>query len=430
MTDMTVIVTGGRISAVAKAGELRTPAGAKVIDASGKFMIPGLWDMHAHWNDRDFLPLFLANGVTGVRIMRGVPVHQDWRKSVEDGTLLAPRMVIASNLLDGPNPLWPFAIVVHDEAEARTAVRKSKMEGADFIKVYSLLSRESFFAIADETKKQGLPFAGHVPVSVSAAEASDAGQKSVEHLDGVLEAASSRDEEMRKIIADAASNRPQGAQLDPEVIRRVSRTYRETFSKERIHTLLQQFKRNQTWQTPTLTLLRGQAFLDGERLRNDPRLKYMPLAIRAEWKTTTDSYGQRTSEDVDLSGWRWQKYLEVVAMMGRLGVPILAGTDARNPYCLPGFSLHDELALLVQAGLTPAAALRTATISPAVFLGREQDLGTIAKGKLADLVLLDANPLKDIANTTRINAVVVNGRLLERKALNNMLNQVEAVASR
>jgi len=177
--------------------------------------------MHVHWYDKDYLPLFTANGVTGLRIMWGYPVHHAWRKAVENGTLLGPRMVIASSLIDGPNPIWPTSTVVRDEAEARDAVRKAKREGADFIKVYTLLSRESFFAIADEAKKQGLPFAGHVPFTVSAADASDAGIKSIEHLTELIQSASSREEEIRKLRLDAiAANRPRP---DPDTLRLVER---------------------------------------------------------------------------------------------------------------------------------------------------------------------------------------------------------------
>ena len=198
MPDMTVIVADGRISAIGKSSALKPPANARVINASGKFLIPGLWDMHVHWDDesagdshgKDYLPLFLANGVTGIRLMGGVPGHQEWRKDIENGSLLAPRIAIASKIVDGTKWGDPRGALVANEAEARQAVQTAKGEGADFIKIYDGLSREAFFAIADESKKQGLPFAGHVPQLVSASEASDAGMKSIEHLEGVLEASS------------------------------------------------------------------------------------------------------------------------------------------------------------------------------------------------------------------------------------------------
>ena len=425
MPDMTVIVTGSRISAVGGSDSLHPPAGAQVVNATGKFLIPGLWDMHVHVGfDANSLSLFLPNGVTGMRIMWGNAVHHMWRKSIEDGSLLAPRMVIASNLIDGPNSRRQGSTVARNAEEGRAAVRKAKEDGADFVKVYSLLPRDAYFAIADEAKKLGLPFAGHIPIAVSPIEASNAGQRSVEHLTELIQSTSRRAEEMGKVRIDASAHRP----VDPAEARFVWRTYQDTFNPELAAAFVAHFKRNGTWQTPTLTQLRGQEFLDTS-LRDDPRLKYLDASTKANWQQTADQAQQRTSQDIDLSKWRWQRYLELVGMMNHAGVPILAGTDVLNPWCLPGFSLHDELALLVQAGLTPAAALQTATINPARFLGREKDLGTISKGKIADLVLLDANPLQDIRNTTRINAVVVNGRLLDRPALDRMLSQVEAAAA-
>jgi hypothetical protein len=168
------------------------------------------WDMHVHWYEQDYLPLFIANGVSGIRLMWGSPQHFGWRDDIQNGTLLGPRMVIASPIVDGPKPIWEGSITVAGEADARETIGKLKHEGADFIKVYSLVPRAAYFAIADEAKKQGIQFAGHVPISVSAAEASDAGQKSIEHLTGVLDACSTREEELRKGREDAYSSRSQG----------------------------------------------------------------------------------------------------------------------------------------------------------------------------------------------------------------------------
>jgi len=184
--DMTVLIKGNRITEVGKSGKIRVPEDAQVVSATGKFLIPGLWDMHVHWYDKDYLPLFIANGVTGIRIMWGMPRHHQWRTEIEAGQLLGPHMLIASPIVDGPKPVWPGSTTVANASEARQAVIQAKRDGADFIKVYSLLPRDAYFAIADESKKQGLPFEGHVPISVSAEEASNAGQKSIEHLTGIL----------------------------------------------------------------------------------------------------------------------------------------------------------------------------------------------------------------------------------------------------
>jgi imidazolonepropionase-like amidohydrolase len=430
-SDMTVVITGSRISTIGETGKVRVPHDAQVIDATGKFVIPGLWDMHVHWDLKASLPLFIANGVTGMRLMWGMPRHHAWRKEFEQGTLLGPRLVIASPIVDGPHPIWPGSVAVGTAAEAREAVRALKHDGADFIKIYSRLPREAFFAIVEETAKQGLPFAGHVPQSVSAAEASEAGQHSIEHLTGILVACSTREEELRQASEDAWSHLPPDQRLpSPSSTRPRTRMMLESFSVEKAATLFARLKRNHTWQCPTLTVRRSNAFLDDPNFRRDPRLKYLPVHVKARWDPAADfRFKARTAEDFALARVVYQKQVELVGMMHRAGVEFLAGTDVGNPYCFPGFSLHDELGLLVQAGLTPMEALQSATRNPARFLGKEQELGTVEAGKIADLVLLDANPLQDISNTQRIHAVVVNGRLLDRVALDALLAQAEATAN-
>lgn len=426
-SDMTVIIIGDRITEIGKTRQVRLPKDAQVVDGTGKFLIPGLWDMHVHWYLKEYLPLFIANGVTGARLMWGMPMHQQWRKAIESGSLRGPRLVIASPIVDGPNPVWAGSVSVRDDGEARQAVTKARLDGADFIKVYSRLTKEAYLAIADETKKQAISFAGHVPQSITVAEASDAGQKSIEHLTGILTACSSREEDLRKETDAARGQRSP----NPAGSRQLTRSMLETFNAEKATSLFARFKRNQTWQCPTLTVLRSVAFLDDPGLRDDPRLKYMPPSIRAQWDPTKDfRFKDRTKEDFELARLVFKKQLEIVGPMRRAGVEFLCGTDALNPYCFPGFSLHDELILLVNAGLTPMEALQAATRNPARFLNKESELGTVEKGKLADLVLLDANPLEDIRNTQKINAVMVGGKLIPKSELQGMLAAVEAAANK
>ena len=387
--DMTLIVVGDRITAVGRTGKVRVPEGARVIDAAGKYLIPGLWDMHVHLGDGDFdknfyLRLFIANGITGVRIMEGAPEYQSWRREAEGGTLLAPRMVIASPML-GSGDLSNIS-----EVRAREEVRKAKRAGADFIKVHDNLSRASYFAVIGEAKLVGLPVEGHTPVSVTAEEASQAGQKSIEHLTGLAPAE-----------GDAA-------------------TAKKWFAL---------FRKNQTWQCPTLIMRHNYALLDDGSLAADPRLKYVKPSWRARWLRMTKEAEAWPAGEGARRRETTRKEDALVAGMQRAGVGILAGTDDANPYVLPGFSLHDELALLVKAGLTPMEALQTATYNPAKFLGLSGSLGTVERGKLADLVLLDANPLEDISNTKRIAAVITGGRYLPRESLDKILADVEAAAN-
>jgi len=432
-SDMTVTIANGRISQIGKTSESHLPHDVEVIDATGKFLIPGLWDMHTHWGETDYLPLFLANGVTGLRIMWGDTQHHEWRRQSEAGLLLAPHLVIASGLIDGPKPFWPGSISVSNEDQARQAVIQAKQKGADFVKVYTFLPREEYFSIADEAKKQGIPFAGHVPLSVSPEEASRAGQKSFEHLLTVLAACSSRSEEFmqaqRADLADDLSGRPDFWGHHFKAMRQAEL---DDYSPEKAATLFAVFKSNGTWQVPTLTLLRSMAYVDDHSFTSDPRLKYMPARLRESWNPgdAVNDFGPRSPEDIAFSKKEFTKDLELVGAMQRAGVGILAGTDTSNPFCMPGFSLHDELGLLVQSGLTPMQALQAATLNPARFLGAEKDFGTIESGKGADLILLDANPLDDIANTRKISSVVYGGKFFPRAALDKMLADVETLAAR
>ena len=417
--DMTVVITGDRISAIGPSDKLSVPAGANVIDATGQFLIPGLWDMHVHWYRRDMFTLFTANGVTGVRQMFGNSDLLRWRDQIAKDSLLGPRMVVASPIIDGPEPIWPNSISVSNEEEGRKAVRRVKQSGADFVKVYSLLPRDAYFGIADEAKQQGISFAGHVPNPVSAGEASDAGQKSIEHLTGIMIQCSSKEKELRDKLVKADS--PASGRG------RISATALETYDDKKAADLFGRFARNQTWQCPTLTVLRSNAFFDYEKFWRDGRLRYIPKQMQQRWSLRRD----HRSEDAKAGAKKvLQKEFEIVGAMQKAGVPILAGTDTGNPFCFPGFSLHEELALLVIAGLTPVEALRSATLNPAKFLGLDKTLGTIEEGKIADLVLLGANPLEDIRNTQRIKAVVSNGRLFDRKALDKLLADAEGAAKR
>ena len=433
--DMTVVIAGNRIIEVAKSDEIRLPKNAETVNGHGKFLIPGLWDMHVHWYEKDYLPLFIANGVTGTRQMYGVPMFQQWRKEIEAGQLLGPHMLIPSPIVDGPKPVWPGSIAVANASEARQAVIQVKRAGADFVKVYSLLPRDAYFAIADESKKQGIPFVGHVPDSVTLEEASNAGQMTVEHLTGVLAACSSHEAELLKsaqetVAAIDAGQLPSVRFWGPG-FRARQKLALETYSPQKAETIFGELKKNHTWQCPTLTVLRSMAYSDDPSFTNDPRLKYIPRDIVSSWNPKADPFlKNKTAEDWAISKKVFSEDLELVGDMERASVEILAGTDTLNPYCLPGFSLHDEFGLLVQSGLTPMRALQAATLNPARFLGRENDLGTVATGKIADLVLLDANPLEDIGNTRKISAVVFGGKFFSRASLDQLLTKIEALASR
>jgi imidazolonepropionase-like amidohydrolase len=437
-TNQTVLVTGDRITAVGQTGKVKIPEDAQVVDATGKFLIPGLWDMHVHATTiPHFCALYIANGVTGVRDMfsPGVGALLPLRKQIGEGKAIGPRLVFAGRIVDGPQPVWQGSVEAKTVEEGRQAVHTVQKDGSDFVKVYSKLPRDVYIAIVDEAKKQKLPFAGHVPSSVRAAEASDLGQRSMEHLYEVLKGCSSQAEPIQKAFAEAVArlekSQPDYGKQVAVLARERDQKIQDTYDPKIAAALFAKFKKNRTWQCPTLTVLRNIAFPDDKTITEDPRVNYLPTYATNSWGPNNDSRLRTwTPEDFERAKQNYRKHVELVGTMRKAGVEFLAGTDVMNPYCLPGFSLHDELALLVQAGLTPMEALQAATRNPARFFGNEKEMGTVQAGKLADLVLLDADPLQDIRNTTKIRAVVANGRTFDRAALDKLLADAEKAAGR
>ncbi|HVR35305.1 MAG TPA: amidohydrolase family protein [Methylomirabilota bacterium] len=428
-----VVVREGHILQTGPDDQAPSPAEGLEVDGCGRYLIPGLWDMHTHWYEQDSLPLFIANGVTGIRMMVGFPLHHEWRRSISSGELIGPRLLIASGVLDGPKPVWPISIVVGNEEQAREAVRRSRETGADFIKVYSHLPREAYFAIADESGKLGLPFVGHVPDLVLAQEAAEAGQKSIEHLTGVRLACSNQREELLTAWQEAFQAAREAGDNKPWVkaAERIESRLEETQDSMVAAKLFALFKENGTWQCPTLIVGRNIGHLNDPELIRDPRLEYISTGMRQSWDPKNDfRFRDVTDEQFAERRQRVEQDLNLVRSMHQAGVPLLAGTDTGNPYCFPGFSLHDELGLLVQAGLTPAEALRTATINPARFMGRTESMGSIAEGLVADLVLLDANPFEDIGNARKIRGVMAGGRWFDRQVLDELLDRVKDLAGR
>jgi hypothetical protein len=437
--DSTVVVSGGRIIAVGPASQISIPHGAKVVDGSRKFLIPGLADMHIHLTgagepigSREFIiPLLIANGITTVRDMGGkVEYLKALRAEINSGKRVGPQIFFTGPYLDGNPPSFQPSIVVQTAAEATAAVQKLKGEGVDFIKVQSRLQPEPYYAIARESQKLRIRFLGHVPDSITAEAASDAGQASIEHLTGVLLGCSTREEELRQRKLAL----PPPAETHLEALagdRTWTKDLLDSYSQQKATNLFQKFAANRTWQVPTLPLLIHLAYLVPETdRRGDPRLKYIPGDVRENWdKGRNEILNSSTEADFALRRRLVSQSLSAVKSLQEAGVPIMAGTDATAPNVFPGFSLHEDLFYLVEAALTPMQALQAATLGPAEFLGRTAEQGTIEVGKRADLVLLDANPLDDIRNTQKIQAVIVNGEFLKRSDLDALLATVERFAA-
>lgn len=449
--DMTVAVTGDRITSIGPAGETETPTGTRVIDATGKYLIPGLWDMHAHTMSipiaRDiYFPLFIANGVTGIRTMKTdcfeseqpdcfeegfadpIPSIYDvktWREEIRAGTLIGPRIVAGSSntALDGPGPDEQSTPFKPGTAEhARQHARILKERGVDFAKIYNFIPREAYFAFADEANRLGLPFAGHVPEGVRATEASEAGQRSIEHagFPGVGEECSAREDEIRRRLrAEFESEEPQIIPIWLDVV--------ESYDAAKCAEVFETLVRNGTWVTPTL-VSGGRADREIEFWRDDPRQRYLPREEREWWSNRAEDFDVKM-ENPEHAQTLAQYERDVTLAQHRAGVPLLAGSDPPGFGVFAGFGLHDELEVLVAIGLTEAEALRTATLEPARYLDAVDTQGTVEVGKVADLVLLDANPLEDIRNTQKIQAVVANGRFFDRQALDELLADVEKAAN-
>jgi imidazolonepropionase-like amidohydrolase len=425
--NRTVVITGDHITSVSDTAKFQPPKNARVIDATGQYLIPGLWDMHVHsafgdWfpGGRDIiLPLFIANGVTGVRDMGGdAPVLLEWRKEIADGQIIGPRMIVSGSMLDGYLPngklRFPSSIAITTPASAVAAVDSLKTQGVDFIKVQSVISHDAYLSAAAEAHKQGLPIVGHVPDKVGIKEVVEAGQKSIEHLMGIFEGCSTEEDKFIKGEGNL-------------------KLLLTTQDQQRCDSLTKLLAQNQIWQVPTLAWQRGGTFLDQRDLKHQPLDKYVPVYWRdVTWRRFTDEMMPELLRDpLALRREYFARNLQMVGALHHAGVPFMAGTDtAPGVYIMPGFSLHDELANFVEAGFTPMESLQTATSNPAKFLGMEASFGSVEPGKIADLVLLRANPLEDIRNTQKINAVIAHGWLFDRAALDQILMKVEAAARR
>jgi imidazolonepropionase-like amidohydrolase len=390
----TVTIRGGTIASVTR--DSAPPGGAQVVDGQGRFLIPGLWDMHAHMEaaGESWLPLYVANGVTGLRDMgSNLDLILKMREATASGQVLGPRILAAGPILDDAPGDWPFRKRVRTAEDGRAAVQLLKRRGADLIKVHDHTPHAAFFAIADEARRQKLRLAGHVPIGLAAEQVIDAGQTDIEHLSNG---------QLWRRCSGGREYRPQACRPFFEMLARRS-----------------------VWQTPTIVATSEIATIGtpASALGAD-RMAYAGKLQRDMWAGNQSVFA--TPEAVRVFRAIAIVAADVTRDMAEAGVGILAGCDTM----IAGFCIHDELEAFVRGGMTPLAALQTATINPARYFSLQHTDGSIASGHRADLVLLDANPLADISNVGRIRAVVVAGRLLERKELDTLLAQALDAAKR
>ena len=374
---MTVIVDGEKIRTVGRA--IPIPPNSRIVPGAGKFLIPGLWDMHVHlWYKENQLPTFLAFGVTGVQDMGSDFTRVSaWRAAIESGKAIGPRIVTSGPpVTEGPSGDEKLpTIVARTPEEARKAFDQLWDMDVDFVKVLDGLSRDAYFALAEQARHWHMRLEGHVPRSITAWEAINARQRSLEHLFGVTKSVSTDDEAIALFEKCAVS----GVRI-----------------------------------SPTLVLWQRMAHTIDNQLKTDPRLKYVPESIRKTWPELKEENPNPFKQQIE-------SIYRLVSLATRTKVEVLAGTDTGDPYTIPGATLHQELEQLVKAGLTPHQALSAATIAPARFFEWDETMGSIEKDKEADMVLLTANPLDDIRNTTKISAVFSRGKYYPRATLDRIL---------
>jgi hypothetical protein len=446
--ERTVLVAGNRIVAVGTTDEVPVPRDAEVVEAAGRYLIPGLWDMHVHsvspvaadtanpriaaqdWH----LPLFLAYGVTGVRNMNDgtgdvtLKLTNTIKRQLAEGSRPGPpRFLSAGSALDG-DPYMGLSrkVSVRTAAEARSVVEQLASNGADLIKVYENVSREAYFAIIDEARRRKIPVDGHLPFRITPEEGAASGQRTLEHPEALAAGCSTQAETERKRFAGVLADYdgPSGSE---QLLLMQIRHYRALYDSRdpaRCASAFEAYRHNGVAVTPDLLVYHH--IVHAEQILSDtPRMRFVPGAVRRGWENFFKAESIREFQ----STLRPIPSLELqnVRLANEAGVVLLAATDVDFPLGVPGLSLHEELVRLVEAGLTPLAALQAATRNPARVLGLAGSVGRIEPGKLADLVLLDANPLEDIRNTQKIRAVVADGQLYRRAELDQLLTKVEAL---
>ncbi|MGW3963061.1 amidohydrolase family protein [Amycolatopsis sp. NPDC005003] len=429
--DSAVVLVGDRIAWVGPSAEVPRCGSARVVDGRGRYLAPGLWDLHTHGIDYEHVwpPLFLANGVTGIREMQGYDENRVTRDKIARGELLGPRVVLASSILDGPvSLLGPPAVRVANAEEGRAAVRTAVAQRSDFVKVYFYLPKDVFAAIADECHRHGLPFAGHWPYRVRLLDAARAGQRSFEHLFGLPIATSSRRDEFLARL-EATPFDPKAPRAFFNLARELDRQAAQAYDPAAAARHFAGLEAHGSRLSPTFAVNRVIS-RPVEASAHDPRNRYIPQDVLDYWADRLPLFAPVTPDQIAQQEAYFHAQLRLVGEAHRAGVGILGGTDCENPYVYPGFSLHDELDFLVQAGLGPRRALQAVTRDAAAFLGRADTSGTVTPGKVADLVLLDADPLADIRAVRRIDTVVTAGRVLDRADLDKLLADAEAAANR
>ncbi len=430
----TVIIKDGKIFKIAPTEELKLSSKNQIIDGTGKYLIPGLWDSHIHFAYIEALAprmfdMFMVYGITSVRDTGGkIDFVKEWKdKSVANPTG-TPRVMIAGPLLDGMPNVYdgsdpghpPLSVGSGSVGAVASLIGKLDSIGVDFLKAYEMLTPEQFAMVMKLAKEKGYNVTGHVPLSMDVTSASNAGLNSMEHMRNLeLSCASNADEllKQRRLMLAKGKNTP-GSALRSSIHSAQREIAVKNYDDKKADEVLQVLLNNQTWQIPTMALNTGFTRQPFDQPEWQESFEYLPDTIRDEWKSAIEE-----SKGNEVPPFRQQYTQWLLSMAGKIhkaGIPIMAGTDTPIGFLTPGLSLHEELIVLVEAGLSPQEALKTATLNPARYFKLENELGSIKETMWADLIILTANPLENIKNTQRIDAVLKQGKYYDREALNQI----------
>lgn len=417
---MDIGIEGDRILFIEPTGE-RNNETVSVIEGDENFVIPGLWDMHTHnsMGPQQFFPLLLANGVIGIRSMFDqLDSIQSWNRQIDSGSLIGPEIYTSGPIIDGPRPMWPGSVALGEPDQAASNIDSLVSLGIDFVKVYSFMNRQTYFAIANHCRKIGFPYAGHIPDVISIWEAAEAGQRSSEHGYGLLIESNSKKDHLRSVYRK---------EIEDSTLRTYPQRRKfllDHFDESSIDSISVRLSHTDMYLCPTLVVNRAIASLSDSSFRSDSRCRYMNPFLVMRWQPQNDF----RLRNLDESYYQVEKGLfshlqQTMGPLEKAGVRILAGTDYMNPYIFPGFSLHDELELMVEGGMTNRGALAAATINAVEFLEAE-NYGEVEVGKVASFLLLEANPLDDIKNTTSLSLVVQKGLSFTKEELDLKLEEL------
>jgi len=427
--DQAVVVRGEDIVAVGPDADIaRTWQAGQAIDGKGRYLIPGLWDMHVHFGggpdliaeNQALLPLYVAHGITTVRDCSGDLADQvlAWRDEVARGALLGPRIFTSGAKIEGIHPIWKGTIEVGSEADVDAAFVKLQKDRVDFVKITdSTLKPELFLYAVAEAQRLGMRTSTHIPMAITIEQAVAAGLSSIEHI-GYAYKAGAKDE--AAISADFGAGRITSAEAN----RRIELDFDKTTAMAAYRLLAEKH----VFVTPTLNGSRAISFLDTDDHAQDPYLAYIGPKLRKTYDWRIERAAKATPEQIAARHAQYARHAAILPLLQQAGVTIMAGTDAGflNSFDYPGIGLHQELGLYVQNGLTPAQALASATRAGPAWFGKLDRYGAVAPGKASDLVLLKSNPLDDIAATQDIDTVIMRGKVYDRKALDDMLAKTRA----